>query len=180
MIGIKALFTNGMDASKRIPGSPGMRPVLSNTSEEEVTRFLDQVELVDMIDCMDLSTISAAIADLAARSPGVYRPQNCLPEREIESVPLVEATYHDPQKIRLDNVGYFVIHLENDGLLVEHYNYKEQLLRRVRGTSARDIYLTIVDNGWVSHLDHACYLGKELTRAEFSRRQDIEYTQDGA
>ncbi len=176
----KALFENGLDDSGHIPGSPGMRPLLPNTTPEEVARLRDQVELVNMIDCLDTKAIGKAISELAARSPGVYSPRTALPDTGETIVPLIEATHHDPAQIRLDGTGYFVILPEEDVLLVEHYDYQNCLLRQIRGDSPRDLYLTIVDNGWVGSLDHACYLGKELARADLARRQGIEFVQDGA
>jgi tetrahydromethanopterin S-methyltransferase subunit A len=42
------------------------------------------------------------------------------------------------------------------------------------------MYSTIIENGWVSQLSHAAYLGKELARAELALRLGGEYVQDGA
>ena len=42
------------------------------------------------------------------------------------------------------------------------------------------IYLTIVRHEWVSRLDHAAYLGRQLTKAEYSIRHGIPFLQDGA
>lgn len=42
------------------------------------------------------------------------------------------------------------------------------------------MYLTMVDNEWISHLDHASYVGKELTKAELSIKHGFAYLQDGA
>ena len=89
------------------------------------------------------------------------------------------AAGEDPLRIKLDKAGYFVINLENDSILLEHYSYKEQLLRVIEGRDARSIYLTLVRNGWVSKLDHAAYLGKELTKAELSLKHGFKYLQDG-
>ena len=64
-------------------------------------------------------------------------------------------------------------------ILVEHYSYKEKFLRVIEGGDARSIYLTIVRNGWVSKLDHAAYIGKELAKAELSIEHGFKYLQDG-
>ncbi len=45
---------------------------------------------------------------------------------------------------------------------------------------ARSTYPTLIRNGWVLKLDHAAYLGKELTKAELSVRHHFDYLQDGA
>jgi len=176
------LFNDGIDPeTRKIIGSPGMRPVLPTVTDEELERFVAQVELVDMIGCNDIDKIRAAIHELRQRTPGVYDGQAIDSVVEtVESVPVVREVYHDPQKIKLDKAGYFVVNIEDDEILCEHYDYKDRLVRHIRGKSARDMYLTMVDNGWISHLDHACYVGKELTKAELSIKHGFEYLQDGA
>jgi tetrahydromethanopterin S-methyltransferase subunit A len=176
----KALFKNGINEKGEIIDSPGMRPVLPNTTVEEVNRFSDQLELVDMIGCMDINKISEKIVELASISPGLYKASALHNESNPVPTPTVSAVFHDPKKIKLDKAGYFVIFIENSDILVEHYSNKEELLRIISGDNARDIYLTIVDNGWVGHLDHACYLGKELVRAELSIKKGFEFEQDHA
>lgn len=54
------------------------------------------------------------------------------------------------------------------------------LLKVIQGKNARSIYSTIIQNGWVTELSHAAYLGKELARAELSIEQGVRYVQDGA
>jgi len=177
-----ALFGNGVDERMRIVGSPGMRPVLPNTSRAEVEGFRRQVEPVDMVGCTDVAAIQAKVAELASRAPpapvsGFLPPAGI---GELEAIERIQAEGSDPRYIKLDEQGYFVITIEAGTLLVEHYSYKQKLLRIIEGTEARSIYLTIVRNGWVSKLDHACYLGKELARAELSLRQGLPFVQDGA
>ena len=176
-----ALFENGIDERKRIPESPGMRPMLPNTSTEEVEAFRSQVEPVVMIGCTDVQEIHTKVHELAERTPHsparVFEPpRNLELDEAIERVP---ATAEDPKRIKLDKAGYFVVNIEDGVILVEHYSYKERLLRIIEGQDARSIYLTLVRNGWVSKLDHAAYLGKELTKAELSIRHGFEYLQDG-
>jgi tetrahydromethanopterin S-methyltransferase subunit A len=177
-----ALFENGIDERNRIPGAPGMRPILPNTSAAEVRSFREQVEPIDMIGCTDVPAIHARVAELAqsaaAKPPfGFKRPENLAGQEAVERV---IATGTDPQHIELDKAGYFVIHIEGDALLVEHYSYKDKLIRVIEGRDARSIYLTLIRNGWVSKLDHAAYLGKELARAESSIKHGLVFVQDGA
>ena len=178
---IVALFENGIDRDKRIPGSPGMRPMLPNTSTEEVAAFRSQVEPVVMIGCTEIEKIHDKVQELAARTPKrivkEFRPPSSL--EEDEAVERCQATGEDPMRIKLDKAGYFVVNIENGVILVEHYSYKEKLLRIIEGQDARDIYLTVVRNGWVSKLDHAAYVGKELTKAELSIKHGFQYLQDG-
>ncbi len=176
-----ALFKNGIDQNKRIPGSPGMRPMLPNTSVEEVAAFCEQVEPVMMIGCTDVDQIHKKISELASRTPKAaangFQPPSTL--EEDEAVERIAATGEDPMRIKLDKAGYFVVNIENGVILVEHYSYKEKLLRIIEGQDARSIYLTIVRNGWVSKLDHAAYVGKELSKAELSIQHGFKYLQDG-
>ena len=80
------------------------------------------------------------------------------------------------------NAGYFVIILLEDKrfINVEHYACKNSLSRVVEGTTARAIYNAIINNGWVTELRHAAFLGKELFIAGLSRQQGFKYVQDGA
>ncbi len=176
-----ALFKNGIDDARRIPGSPGMRPVLPNTKPEEVESFRQQVEPVDMIGCTDIATIVARVGELSRRAPtrGTAVPPPPAPDRR-DATPHVVATAPPPDRIKLDKAGYFVIHIENGVIVVEHYDYRERLLHVTEGKDARSIYWTLIRNGWVTQLDHAAYLGKELARAEFSIRHGFDFEQEGA
>jgi tetrahydromethanopterin S-methyltransferase subunit A len=179
---ILALFNNGVDGNNKVIGSPGMRPILPNTSSEEIKAFRSQIEPVDMVGCVDVAEIHQKVAELAEIVPdnvaAEFIPPADLEDREAIEHILAEPT--DPMRIKLDKAGYFVINIENDSLLVEHYSYREQLLRVIEGKDARAIYLTLVRNGWVSALDHAAYIGKELTKAELSIKHGFDFLQDGA
>ena len=172
------LFANGIDEQRNIIGSPGMRPNLPNTSADEVDRFRNRITGIDMIGETDPATIAAKVAELArsARTgeTGVIQPADS------SSVERILEKDYDPKFIKLDKAGYFVINIVDDHLLVEHYDYKERLLRTIEGTSARNLYLTMIENDWVSRLDHAAYLGKELARAEFELKGGPDFVQDHA
>ena len=146
-----ALFENGIDGNQRIPESPGMRPMLPNTSAEEVEAFRNQVEPVVMIGCTDVEQIREKVCELAARTPDTPAAVFEIPDtiRAEEAVERIQATGEGPQRIKLDKAGYFVVNVEEGSILVEHYSYKEKLLRIIEGSDARSIYLTIVRNGWV-------------------------------
>lgn len=176
-----ALFLNGVDENNRIIDSPGMRPMLPNTSPEEVEAFRRQVEPIDMIGCTDIESINEKITELAKTAPTKPVAESVLPmdieERESVEHVIAEGTPRD--RIKLDKAGYFVINIQDGTLLLEHYSYKEKLIRIIEGKDARSIYLTLIRNGWVSKLDHAAYLGKELTKAELSQQYNFDYLQDG-
>jgi len=177
-----ALFENGVDEKNKIVGSPGMRPILPNTTRGEVEEFRRRIEPIDMIGCTDIAAIHAKVGELAAKAPVTDDVEFTVPAGidTREPVERVTAVPEDPQRIKLDKAGYFVINIEGDDLLVEHYDYKERLLRVIEGQDARSIYLTIVRNEWVSRLDHAAYLGRQLTKAEYHIRHGIPFLQDGA
>lgn len=178
---ILALFKNGTDALGRIPGASGMRPQLPNTSREEVDAFRRQVEPVDMLGCLDVSLIAAKVTELAARAPKTpveFQPPPDLESRE--AIPRVFATAPDPNRIKLDKGGYFVIVPQEGAILVEHYDYKDRLQRIIEGKDARTLYWTLISNGWVTRMDHASYLGKELLRAELSQKHGFPFVQDAA
>lgn len=177
-----ALFENGIDDHNRIIGSPGMRPLLPNTTEAEVRAFRERIQPVDMIGCTDVVAIHAKVKELA-NSASNYTGDENMPLTSMEAmaaVSHVNAGPVDPMRIKLDKAGYFVINIQEGGLLVEHYDYQEKLLRVIEGPDARSIYLTVIDNGWVTQLDHAAYLGAQLAKAEMSQKTGLEFQQDGA
>jgi tetrahydromethanopterin S-methyltransferase subunit A len=180
-----SLWENGVDEKMRIIGSKGKRPVLRNVSRAEVDQFRQQVQVVDLIGCEDVETIVRKIEEVAQQplpSTTTCCCTNCQSETSdtLPSVPVVDAA--EPSQIELDKAGYFVIIPQptDMNILVEHYNYDNQLLRVIRGENARKIYWTIIENEWVSLLSHAAYLGKELNKAELSLTEGFKYIQDGA
>lgn len=181
---LTALLENGVDEHMRVTGSTGKNPVLRNVTLEEVESFRKQVQVVDMIGCEDTEKIISKIKELSlvpnsSCSCDVFRSQNKKPV-QISTVPVIQA--EKPAKIELDKAGYFVIipQPEKKIITIEHYSNDNRLLRIIEGRDARNIYLTIIENGWVMHFSHAAYLGKELTKAELSIKMGFEYVQDGA
>ncbi len=179
-----ALHRNGVDAHMRVIGSPGKRAVLRNVTPAEVDTFRRQVQLVDRIGIRNVKRIVETIESLyrKARSstPVCASCSGGTAPPAIPSPPVVEA--QPSSKIKLDDRGYFVIipRPNRRDILAEHYDYDHHLLRTIRGNDARSIYLTIIENGWISRLDHAAYLGKELARAEGCLKSGLPYRQDGA
>ncbi|MDD1723899.1 MAG: tetrahydromethanopterin S-methyltransferase subunit A [Methanospirillum sp.] len=66
-----ALHQNGVEGGK-IVGSKGAIPFIENLTADNIKRFQEQVELVDIMESEDLGTISAKINELKARDPGVF------------------------------------------------------------------------------------------------------------
>jgi len=179
-----SLAKNGIDTQQRVVGSVGKGPFLRNVSAAEVDIFRRQVQVVDMIGCLDVDKISEAVAELAQRADEGCGCGNCdcdTPAIEASTVEVVYAAKENTT-VKLDKAGYFVIMpLQEKGVInVEHYGYDNTLLRVIEGTTARELYKTIVANGWVSELSHAAYIGRELTKAELSIEHNFKYVQDGA
>ncbi len=179
-----ALAQNGVDTQGRVIGSPGKRPVLQNVSAEEINAFRAQVQVIDMIGQVSLGAVVARIEELAQSKIGSCGCCECAepsPPRLISTTPTLKVIEPD-RTVKLDRTGYFVIvPLADKGSInVEHYDYDHTLLRVIEGPSARALCRMIVDNGWVTELSHAAYLGKELARAELSLKYGFKYVQDGA
>jgi tetrahydromethanopterin S-methyltransferase subunit A len=136
-----------------------------------------------MIGCDHLEKVSARIEDLAHHATTLC---GCHDHRTPQPIsmtraPTIVAT--DPGDIvKLDKAGYVVIvPVADRGVItVEHYAYDNTLMRVIEGANARDIYLMMIRNGWVTEMSHAAYLGKELTKAELSLQYGFKYVQDGA
>ncbi len=173
-----ALFENGIDAERRVIGSPGMRPILPNSTAAEVEEFRSRIQPVLMIGETDPNVIAGKVSELASRSG--QRGGEIIEPHERSSVERVQQKVFNPKRIKLDKAGYFVINVLDDRLLLEHFDYRKRLLRTIAGDSARNLYLTIIEAGWVTRLDHAAYLGKELTRAEMALKNGGSFVQDGA
>ncbi len=178
-----ALRKHGVDEGMRVIGSPGKRPVLRNVSWEETEAFRRQVQVIDLIGCEDVEIIVGEIKELSQKLSPTCSCVECAVETKVVqlvTVPVMQA--REPMAVEIDKAGYFVIIPQPaKGIIaVEHYTYDNRLLRVIEGKEARSIYWTIIDNGWVTQLSHAAYLGKELAKAELSIKLGFPYVQDGA
>ena len=177
-----ALWKNGVDENMKVIGSSGKRPILQNVTLEEIEAFRKQVQVVDMVGCEDTKRIVEKIRELSRES------KSCSCEKRVEEIkpveistaPIIQAK--EPAKVEMDKAGYFVIIPQpNRGIItVEHYSYDNELLRVIEGKNAKNIYWTIIKNGWVTQLSHAAYLGKEIMKAELSLKFGFKYVQDSA
>ncbi len=183
-----AVGEHGVDSDMRVIDSPGRHPVLKNLVAEEVEAFREQVRIVDM---MGLTDTKAIIAELEGLNVSVSQPAlsgdtahdrhaRRVPAVKVSSVPIIRAG--EAKEPKLDKEGYFVIipRTDKNDIVVEHYSNDNRLLRMIEGDDPRDIYLTIINNGWLSRLDHSAYLGKELEKAGLSLKLGFKYIQDGA
>lgn len=171
-----SLFENGIDSSSRIIGAQGKRPVLKNIASALIDQFRKQVQLVSMIGCAESAQVLEAAEVHAGKSPGAYQGGSLVQL----TIPRIQAK--PPSPLVLDPKGYFVIFPDRmtGKIVVEHYHNNGLLNQIIEGVDVGSIYMTIIELGIVSKLDHACYLGKELAKAEESLRTGSPYQQDKA
>jgi tetrahydromethanopterin S-methyltransferase subunit A len=170
-----ALGANGLDARGRIVGAPGKRPVLRNVSAEVVEHFRATVELVDRIGEHDPLVVLGVAAECARRDPGPADPLPIVPSVPVDRGRMPARTVPDP-------AGYFVVYADasRSALALEHYRNDGLLDRVVEGATGAELYMAAIEDGLVSRLDHAAYLGRELARAEIALARGEPYVQDGA
>lgn len=179
---LSALWEKGVDENMRVIASPSIHPVLKNVTLEEVEAFRKQVKMIDMIGCEDPSKIAKKILSLSRSAKKSCSCRECAVQEvkpvRVSSVPIILADKES--KAEVDKAGYFVIipQPNKKTIIAEHYSYGNKLLRAIEGKDAESIYSTIIQNGWVTQLSHAAYLGKELGKAELSLKFGSKYTQD--
>lgn len=178
-----ALWENGVDRSMRVINSPGRHPILRNVTVSEVESFRKQVKVIDMIGCEDSEKIIEKIQELSNRAHVTCQlGEGPRPARsaKISIVPKIQA--NAAKKFDIDKAGYFVIIpcAHKKVIVVEHYGYDNKLLHTIEGKDARSLCSTIIENGWVTELSHATYLGRELAKAELALKDGTKYIQDGA
>ncbi len=64
-----ALAEHGIDDKGRIIGAQGKRPILRNVTTDEVHKFRQQVQIIDLIGCEDTTAILARIEELSIQEP---------------------------------------------------------------------------------------------------------------
>jgi len=85
----------------------------------------------------------------------------------------LDCTRQPEGELHYDPKGNFRIGIEDDQIVAVING------RAVKGRSWMDVFHIILNNGDVSRLDHAAYLGKELYKAELAIRFGRSYEQDG-
>lgn len=146
--------------------------------ENEISTLRERVKLVDLIGSEDVHKVLSRIGPLAADAK---RPNTGIVVKGSgaeEGVERVMAGKSASYELNPDKAGEFRIKIERGVIVLQHYGQKDNLLRIVEGDSARDICLTLIRNGWVSKLDHAAYLGRQLTWAELALRDGTTFVQD--
>jgi len=134
-----------------------------------------RVNVVNMLDCTEVDKIVAGIIKHGTegqRPDAGFVVQGHDTTLGVQRVIAPTGIAHEYQQ---DKAGQYIIGTDDKSIVVEHYNSKGELLRLVQGKSARDICIMLIRNGWVSRLDHAAWLGRELTLAEIAVQQGAPY-----
>ncbi len=170
-----ALKDNGVGQDKKIIGSKGQRPVLRNLELSEIEHFRTQVHLVNLIGTDDAGLIVQQALFLKEKNPGKFDKAI-----SIRNAPRTEA--REPARLVLDPSGFFIIYpkKEENKIYLEHYKTDGALNEVIYGADPVLIASTAVEQGLVSRLDHAAYLGRELEKAYLSLFYGFAYIQDSA
>jgi tetrahydromethanopterin S-methyltransferase subunit A len=170
-----ALAANGTDEKGRIVDAPGRRPRLRNLTPAEIAHFRAHVEVIGLIGTQDPAAVLATAQRCAARHPGPAPDPPGGRAVPIQRAVPARATIADP-------AGYLVVHADaaRQLLVIEHYRNDGLLTDVVEAGTATDGYTSVLAAGFVSRLDHAAYLGRELARAEHALRTGTRYRQDAA
>ncbi len=170
-----ALKDNGVGQDKKIIGSKGQRPVLRNLELSEIEYFRAQVHLVNLIGTEDAGLIAQEALFCKEKNPGKFDKTI-----SIRNAPRMEA--REPVRLVLDPSGFFIIYpkKEENKIYLEHYRTDGTLNEVIYGADPVLIASTAVEQGLVSRLDHAAYLGRELEKAYLSLCYGFPYIQDSA
>ncbi len=171
-----SLMENGIDEKGRIIGAKGKRPLLKNLERHHIELFRQQLTLINKVGETDVGSLTALIAKTARDDPGPFATT-----ADHVHVPAIEKAA-EPERLVLDPKGYFIVYLDRNRqrLLLEHYSNRGVLNRVFEATSSAPLYSTVIEQGLISRLDHAAYLGRELARAEQALKRGEPYVQDRA
>ena len=170
-----ALARHGLDDRSRIQEARGKRPVIRNVDRAAVEYFRRTVEVIDLIGTKDMAAIQATVQECADRNPGPSEP--FVPEELVLPIP-----GYLPTRMIPDPAGYFVVYVDHHGgcLFLEHFKNTGLLDGVIQGHTVPEVYTPAIEREWLSRLDHAAYLGRELTRAEHALFTGEPYVQDAA
>ena len=96
-----------------------------------------------------------------------------------------------PRKIRFTEVKrygkyvpdkkcFLLIRVKSKKIEVGICDYQYKLVKAYRGTDVRALYKKIIDDGWITEVKHAAYLGMELQKAEHTLKTNTGYIQGAA
>ena len=103
-------------------------------------------------------------------------------DKKIEADARVTVTSENDKPTNLDSAGVFKIFTDRiEEVLVAVYYESIQMdkpVQVIKGRTAESVYLKIMEMGLISELNHAAYLGSELSKAEIALRIGKEFIQD--
>lgn len=162
------------------PGAVGaaMNTIASQIDATDLGTLRRRVEFIDLLGCREIAkvvkSIEQTLTSALPSNAGFVVPST---GSGLQRVVLPRNFRYEPLA---DKAGHFGIRLEEQSIAVEHRNGAGRALRIIEGKTARDICVALIRNGWVSKLDHAAYLGRELARAELALQNGRPFTQDSA
>ncbi len=173
---ILSIHKNGISNNGKIIGAIGKRPYIKNITPDQVEQFKTQVEIVNIIGATSLNEIKNIVSVYHTKN----KPSFSGNAVSVSKNKIIKA--EEPKRLVLDKKGFFVIipRKDENKIYVEYYKNNGELLQTVEGNDAAAIYYTIIEKGFISELDHAAYLGKELTKAEYYLKYNIPFIQDKA
>ena len=176
-----SLSDKGVDDKQRIIGASGYEPVLQTLTPNQIAQFRRQVEVIDWTGEEDLKALKERISDLSARNPGRFETgiRSATVPLPVESFVTIrpggqrEPLIYDPK-------GYFVISIEpeNGEIVLRHYLPDHKPAHVMRGRGATSMLLGLLQEGLVTQLSHAGYLGEELAKAQTALQFNLRYDQD--
>jgi tetrahydromethanopterin S-methyltransferase subunit A len=167
----------------RVLESASWRPILKNLTLLDVTQFRQQIEEVNLIGVTDIEGILAAVRDCSHRPAQAFPACPAAAATRKDTLAAIEhITAKAPKQLRLDHAGFFIVLPQPQKRLIvcEHYENNGRLAHVIEGRQAALIAATVVERGFVTQLDHAAYLGRELAKAEAALLDGIRYEQDAA
>ena len=172
------LKERGVDANMRVLESASWRPMLKNLTLLDVARFREQIEIINLIGVTVVSEIVKAAREAAKRPTTSLSIQGQRGSQTASNVERLQA--RAPKTLHLDKAGFFVVLSQpTTGLIIcEHYENSGRLAHVIEGRQPALIAATVIQEGLVTQLDHAAYLGRELAKAEIALQTGSHYEQD--
>ena len=167
--------------------TPNQLPIpLTPQLTQPIQRLREQVQLINLtVDehkpppSKILERLLPAIQDCAAQNPGRIQ-QEPLPIEASPHVAVIEAK--ETPELIWDPLGHFVVKVENDSILVEHYKAGTcELNCIIRGKTAKEVLHTVIAHklfgNFSQQAEHIAYLGREVGKAETAMLNGIKYVQ---
>ena len=164
----------GADVELSAETEQALRKVRGELHEIDMDSVLRHVRIVNMPGTTDIDKIVARISELALDANRPNTGFRTPAENDEDGIERVMAASNVAYEHQPDKAGNFYICVKDKKLVVEHFSAKNELVRVIEGTTARDLCITLIRNGWVSRLD----LGRELLRAELAMKTGEQFVPD--